>query len=149
MHAAQPAFPRSIRGYTLIETLVAGVVLMIGISAASRLTLTLLTQDEMNQRSSTALNYLETSARLYQMGLDEADIRLIVPGDPVVDSLTLTPVTGFAGVGNLEAMDVTVSFHPAAATQSWTGHIWTSGKKDAVRSSNVTAYRSRTSNTVN
>lgn len=138
------------RAYTLVEALVAGVVLMIGISAASRLTLTLLTQDEMNQRASTALNYQETAVRLFQMGLSEADIRLIVPADPVVESMTFANgALSYAAPDSLESAAITVTFRPSPATQSWTGHIWTSGNKDVVRTFTVTAYRNALTNTVN
>ena len=137
------------RGYTLVEALVAGVVLMIGISAASQLSLTLITQDEVNQRSATALNYLETVARLYQGGLDEADIRLIVPADPVVTTLTITPSTpAVTGLGTMEAATISVTFKPVPSTQTWTTRTWTAGHKDASRTSTIVAYRSSLSRTI-
>lgn len=123
---------------------------MIGISAASRLTLTLITQDEMNQRTASALNTLETAARLYQSGLTEAEIRRIVPADPVVDSLTIAPSTPtIAGLGTIQAATVSVTYHPAPADQTWTGHLWTGGNRTATRTSSVTVCRSGLSATVN
>jgi type II secretory pathway pseudopilin PulG len=139
-----------IRAYTLVEALVAGAVLMIGVSAASQLTLTLITQDEMNQRASTAYSYLETAARLYQMGFDEAEILAIVPDDPIVDSLTVTPATpSVTGLGTIQSATLSVIFHPSPATESWTANIWSSGNKNATRTSTLTAYRSPLSSTVN
>lgn len=136
--------------YTLVEAMVACIVLMIGISAASRLSLALLTQDEMNQRASTAFTYQESVARLYQMGFDEAEIRQLVPADPVIESLTITPSTpAVAGLGTIQAATITVSYRPSPATQSWTAHTFTSGDKNAVRTVSVTAYRSGLSATVN
>ncbi|MCB1085561.1 MAG: prepilin-type N-terminal cleavage/methylation domain-containing protein [Verrucomicrobiae bacterium] len=140
-------------GYTLIEALVAGVVLMIGVSAASKLTLTLITQDEMNQRAATAMNYQETAVRLFQLGLDEADIRLLLPADPVVDSMTITTsspsISLPGGSMTMESASIAVTYHPSPATQSWTANIWTSGDKNATRTTTITAFRSPLSNTVN
>ncbi len=144
-------------GYTLIEALVASVILMIGISGASSLTLTLITQDEMSQRTAVALNTQENAAELFRMGLSAADIAALLPDDPVTTTLTVT--TGVESVAHSPAVpglpnlsmpyaDITVTFNASPATESWTGRIWTGGVKDAARTLTLRAYRSGTSITV-
>ncbi|MCB1229603.1 MAG: hypothetical protein KDN19_05025 [Verrucomicrobiae bacterium] len=143
--------------YTLIEALVAGVVLMIGVSAASALTLALITQDEMNERTCVALNYQENAASLYRLGLSESQIEALLPPESVVSDLTMT--TGTESVAHTPAVpglpsasvgyaDVTITFNPSPATQSWTGGIWTGGGKSDSRTITQRAYRSDTSITI-
>ena len=148
---------RSQKGYTLIEALVAGVILMIGVSAASQLTLALITQDEMSQRTSTVLNYQENAAFLYRMGLSNAEIAKVLPADPAVDSLSVTrsqetvsnsPAVTEIPDMNMEYADITVQFYPSPATQTWTAGIWTGGAKGVSRSLTLRSYRSRNSLTV-
>ncbi len=144
-------------GYTLVEALVAGIVLMIGVSAASSLTLALITQDEMSQRTATALNYQENAAQLYRLGLSPTQVEALLPADPVVSDLTIA--TGTESVAHSPTVpglpnvtmpyaDVSVTFNPGSATQSWTGRTWTGGDKDASRTLTLRAFRSPTSRTV-
>lgn len=129
--------------YTLVEALVATVLLMMGISAASALTLTLLTQDEMNQRHDIALAETELIAQLYQLGLDEPAIRQVVPSSNVVEQFTLTPGSETVpGVGSLPSALISVRFNPSPATESWTGRIWTAGLKTDTRTLEFQVYRS-------
>jgi type II secretory pathway pseudopilin PulG len=132
------------RGYTLIEALVAGVILMIGISAASQLTLTLITQEEMNRRTTTALNYQENVAGMYRLGFDEAEIDALVPDDPVVQTMTLTPGVHDlgGGMGNMDFADITVAFNPVPADSAWSADLWTGGDPAALRTSTIQVYLS-------
>lgn len=145
------------RGYTLIEALVASVILMIGISGASSLTLALITQDEMSQRTAIALNTQESAAELFRLGLSAAEIGALLPDDPVTTSLSVA--TGVESVAHTPAVpglpnlslpyaDITVTFNASPSTESWTGRIWTSGDKNASRTLTLRAYRSGTSITV-
>lgn len=138
------------RGYTLVEALVAGVVLMIGVSAASSLTLALITQDEMNERTALAINFQECAARLYQEGLSPAQIQNLIPEVAVVSDLSFTTgtesVTHSPAVPGLPAVplqyaDVTVTFNPSPATESWSARKWTAGGNADSRTLTVRAYR--------
>ena len=134
---------KSSSGYTLVEALVASVLLMMGISAASALTLTLLTQDEMNQRHGVALAEAELIAQLYHLGLDELEIRQVVPSSTVVETFTLTPGSeSVPGVGTLPSASISVQFNPSPATESWAGQVWTAGRKTDSRTIEIQAYRS-------
>ena len=120
----------------------ASVLLMMGISAASALTLTLLTQDEMNQRHGVALAEAELIAQLYHLGLDEPAIRQVVPPSSVVETFTLTPGSeSVSGVGTLPSAAISVQFNPSPATESWTGQVWTAGLKTDSRSIEIQTYR--------
>lgn len=55
--------------YTLIEVLVAGGILAMGILAAASLALTMVAQEKANARIDRALNMQEQAGRLYQLGL--------------------------------------------------------------------------------
>jgi type II secretory pathway pseudopilin PulG len=56
------------RGYTLIEVLVAGGILVIGIAAAASLAMTMVAQEKSNARVAEAFNIQEQAGR-YQLGL--------------------------------------------------------------------------------
>lgn len=57
------------RAYTLIEVLVAGGILVMGIAAAASLALTMVAQEKANTRIERALNMQEQAGRLYQLGI--------------------------------------------------------------------------------
>jgi len=99
----------NIRGYTLVEALIAASLLIIAIAAAVTLTLTMTAQEEANQEFSRAINYHEQAARLFQLGLSPTTIAQILPEEPVVDSLTFNVSdTTITGVGVVEAGTCTV-----------------------------------------
>ena len=78
-------------GYTLIETLVASAIMMIAVGGAASLSLTMVTQEEIAERTVRAANYLENAATLYRLGFDTtAEIQAILPDEPVVTNLTVT-----------------------------------------------------------
>lgn len=71
--------PSSIRAYSLIEVLIAGTILVIGIAGAALLANSLLIQEESNGFSLRAFNTQEQAARLWQLGLSPATITNILP----------------------------------------------------------------------
>jgi type II secretory pathway pseudopilin PulG len=136
-------------GYTLIETLVAGAVLFIAVSAASSLSLSLVTQEEISERAARACNYLDNAARLYQLGLAPTQIQGLLPPDPIVTgltfqnrALTVTP----QAVASLEGQTITVTYLSTNSTSApATGALsWTGGPSGRTRSESVVAVRSPT-----
>jgi type II secretory pathway pseudopilin PulG len=133
------------RGYTLIETLVASAVMMVAVGAASSLSLSMVTQEEMSERTVRVMNHLENVATLYQLGLDSADIANIIPVEPCVTNLTYTSVTeSVTGLGNVDMMEIKVSYNPASATsENQTGTLsWTGGEHTKSRDHTIRVLRS-------
>lgn len=133
------------RGYSLIEALVASSVLMIGIAAAASLSLSLVTQEEINERSVQVFNYLDNAARLYQMGVAEADIPGLLPPEPLVSSLTFTPGSeSVAGLGTVPLTTIEITYKPTGATSTNGSSVldWTGGDKNVTRSESVVVLRS-------
>jgi len=136
-----------VRAYTLIEALVGSAVLMIGISAAASLSLSLVTQEEINERSVRALNYQDSAAMLIQLGVPSNQIAGLLPDEPVVNSIAFTSknlsVTDSGGVAALSliAQDITIIYSPNAAVASNLSSIdeWTGGKTNVTRNHTVTA----------
>lgn len=137
------SFPtRRRRGYTLIEALVASSILLIGIAAAGSMSLALITQEEINERSIIAVNYLDNAARLYQLGVDASEIQGILPTEPIVDSLGFSNRTVTAtGIGNIPATTLTLTYHPSPAKGTSAAGNWTGGDKDATRQIQVEVIR--------
>lgn len=107
------------RAYTLIEALVASSVLLIGIGAASSMSLAMLTQEEINERSVTAVNYLDNALMLYQSGVDAADIPSILPAEPLVSSLnTATRNVNVPGLGSVPTVTLTLTYKPVNASSA-------------------------------
>ena len=133
------------RAYTLIETLVASAVIMVAIGAASSLSLAMVTQEEMSERTVRATNYLENVATLYQLGMNTSEILALLPTEPTVTNLTFTPKTvSITGLGNVDMVDIAMTYLPsnskginATSTKSWTG-----GNNDITRSHLVEVMRS-------
>ena len=65
--------------YSLIEVLIAGAVLAIGIAAAALLTNSMLIQEEANTDLTRALNVQERVAKLYHLGLATNAITNVLP----------------------------------------------------------------------
>lgn len=131
--------------YTIVEALVASSVLLIGISAAASMSLTLLTQEEINERSVKAFNYLDNAARLYQLGVPADQIEGILPDEPLVDSLgESTSTAAVPGLGNVEVQTLTVTYHPSSASEKndTSKEEWTGGDKDTTRTASVSVIRS-------
>lgn len=136
---------RKFRAYTIVEALVASSILLIGISAAASMSLTLLTQEEINERSVKAFNYLDNAARLYQLGVPAGQIESILPDEPVITSLSNSnSVAAVPGLGNVNLLTLTVTYTPAGATagNDPDDPDWTGGNKDTTRSASVSVIRS-------
>ena len=65
--------------YSLIEVLIAGAILLVGIAAAAILSNALYTQEATDIRITQALNMQEQAARLWQLGLEKSTITNILP----------------------------------------------------------------------
>lgn len=128
--------------YTLIEALVASSILLIGIAAAGSMSLTLVTQEEINERSVAAVNYLDNAARLFQFGMDPGEIEAVLPEAPVVDSLTFsTRTVSVPGLGDLPATTLSLTYHPSPAKSASAVGTWTGGDQDATRTISVEVIR--------
>jgi len=116
-------------GYTLVEVLVSSAILMIGISAASSLSLTMVTMEEINHRVGRSLNVLENCARLYQLGIEPAGIygtaTALLPDETAVNTLSPVEVV----VGNLDSCVFTMTIDSVIDTGAWSDGRWTGGSK--------------------
>lgn len=136
-----------VNAFTLIEALVGSGVLMIGISAAASLSLSLITQEEINERSVRALNFQDSAAMLIQLGVPSNQIASLLPDEPVVNSITFTPknltVTDSGGSTalSLSAQDITIVYSPNAATVANSSSLdeWTGGETSVTRTHTITA----------
>ncbi|MDF1659278.1 MAG: hypothetical protein P1U58_16800 [Verrucomicrobiales bacterium] len=128
------------KAYTLIEALVGSSVLAVGIGAAASMSLALITQEEINERSVRAFNYLDNSTQLLRAGVAPGDITSILPEEPLVTSLTSSSrnVT-VPGIGSVNAITLTVTYDPSGATSanSATAEDWTGGDSTVTRSESV------------
>ena len=123
------------RAYSLVEVMIGSAILMIGISAACMLSLTMVSQEEGSVRASRALNVFENAMQLYQVGLSPAEVVALLPADPAVIGLTLTPNTSaVTGIGSPERIDAQMQFttmintEPSNGTSiAWTAGKWTGG----------------------
>ena len=116
-------------GYSLIEVLVAASILTMGVAAAAKLSLVMVTQEEISQRISVTLAHQETAMRLYQLGLDPAEVTALLPDEPQAGSLTFslsgaTTVSG-AGIAPVEFAETSLVIHTtptgAHVANGWNG----------------------------
>ncbi len=126
-------------GYTLIEALVASAILMVGIGAAASLSLSLVTQEEINERSSRAGNYLENTAALFYLGFDTADIEGILPEDRVVKRMIFSERTP-SGVAMTQAR-IVYAPNDAVTNNLDTRDEYTGGVKSARRRHTIRMIR--------
>jgi type II secretory pathway component PulJ len=131
------------RGYTLIEALVASSILMIGIAAASSMSLSFITQEEISERAAKAYNHLDNAVALYETGLSPAEIAELLPHADPVTSVTFANLTLAAtNLGNVPAAQVTVTWNSTGATSSSGTARWTGGTPGTTRSASVEIVRS-------
>lgn len=75
---------RNVKGYTIVEALVAISILMMGVAAAAALSMTMVTQEDINARAARAVNWHENAVRLYHLGVgtssDVSEIMSTMPG---------------------------------------------------------------------
>ena len=88
-------------GYTLLEVLVAAIILTIAISAAAALALATVSQEERNNQIARYLNFHEQAARLYQLGVEPSTITDILPPDPAIAGNQLTFSISSLAIPNL------------------------------------------------
>ncbi|MEM6916591.1 MAG: prepilin-type N-terminal cleavage/methylation domain-containing protein [Verrucomicrobiota bacterium] len=133
-------FRKSKRAYTLIEALVGSSVLAVGVGAAASMSLTLVTQEEINERSVRAFNYLDNASQLVRAGVDPAQIQNILPTEPIVTSLaTSSRNVTVSGLGTIPAITLTVTYDPSGATEGNISTIeqWTGGDDSTTRSESI------------
>jgi prepilin-type N-terminal cleavage/methylation domain-containing protein len=114
-------------GYSLIEVLVAAVIVAMGIAAAAVLAMTMVSQQETSAKVVRALNYQEQACRLFQLDVAPAEIIKILPTESSVTSLTF-------GV-----TDVTVTDVGRVKMATCTNVITTSGFGSSATRTNVMA----------
>jgi len=133
---------RARRGYTLIEALMASAILMIGVGAAASMSLTMVTQEEINERTVRSMNHLENAASLYRMGVDPADIVALLPADPVIRNLNINERTrNIPTLGAVPTVRMTVVFKPSGAARKWAAGKWVSGDKTFNRNHTIEVFR--------
>jgi type II secretory pathway pseudopilin PulG len=118
-------------GYSLVEVLVAGGILALGIGAACIMSLTMVTQEEMLHRMARNINLQENAARMYQIGLNASDItgaNGLLPGSSDLTLTFATKTTNLTGIGAVPAQTITATINstPAdsilpTAARGWTG----------------------------
>jgi type II secretory pathway pseudopilin PulG len=112
-------------GYTLVEVLAASGLIAAAIGAASALSMTMATQEEMARGQASAIRYGEAVARLWQLGVDPSAV-LLTQTQPLQGlntysamSWTITPGTptdlgddGGLTEGTVETATVSVTWRP-------------------------------------
>jgi Tfp pilus assembly protein PilV len=105
---------RKTSAYSLIEVMIAGGIVAIGIAAAALMANALLLQEESQGYSLRAFNTQEQAARLWQLGLNATTITNILPercsasNPPPAYSMCLqftTSTNTIAGVGTVEMLN--------------------------------------------
>lgn len=88
------------RGYTLIEVLTSTVVIGIGLAAAVSMSATTMIQEEMSWRVTVGMNYQENAVRLWQLGLDRAQVLSVLPTNPVLNDILVSGASGPINMSN-------------------------------------------------
>jgi len=123
------ATPRRRAGYTLIEVLAAAGLISAAIAAASSLTMSMATQEELSRGQSAAIRYGEAAARLWQLGMDPSSVLLAhiqgLHGSNGVAGMAFTITPGApadlgddGGIpeGTVETATVSVTWQPYGST---------------------------------
>ncbi len=112
-------------GYSLVEVVIAGALLAIGIAAAAMLAHVLVQNEEASLRVTRILNAQEQAGRLYHLGLSTTTITNILPewctnsSSPPAGSINLsftTTTTNIAGVIAMEQALCTVRYRMGGQT---------------------------------
>lgn len=130
-------------GYSLIEVVIAGAILMITIAAAVAMSLSVVTQRETNIRIAHALSYQEQAARLFQLGLATNTILAILPPDEAVTSLLFRnhTITTIGNIAGMERVECEMIFHPNPATVAASEGTWVAGDSSAIQTNTVVVIR--------
>ena len=119
MKASQTSIRRRFSAaYSLIEVLVAAALLAVGVSAAARLSLIMVTQEDINQRISVSVAHQEIAMRLYQLGLEPSEVTALLPDEPDVASLTFTTGTTVISGAPISAVEYAESTMVTHSTPS-------------------------------
>ena len=103
---------KSIRraGYTLVEVVIAGAVIAVGMAGAASLSSSMMAQEELSWRVSVARNYQENMVRLWQLGLSPSEALNLIPsasGNPKLSEVIgAAPTLTATGQSNVAAMGV-------------------------------------------
>lgn len=133
-------------GYSLAEVLVAASILMIGVSAAASLTLSMNTQEDIAWRVSRGLNMLENAALLYQMGVSKDDVIDFIPLDEaaILSVLNDQADESVTNLGVMRGVTFQVQISPVVDGGSWSAGTWTGGSDTIapLRTVQARAYKS-------
>lgn len=88
---ASPSLKKA-RGYSLIELLLASGLLAAGLAAMASMTISSVKMEEMNLSKARAISLAEASATLWQLGMNEDNIKYLLLGDPVIEGCEFTNV---------------------------------------------------------
>lgn len=126
------------RAYTLIEALVAGSMLAVGVGAVASLSLAFVTQEEIAERTAKAGNYLENAAALRRVGVPADEISGLLPPEASVQSLQFSEQPlDITGLGPVTATRVRITWKPSAATEPSGTARWTGGSEETLRSASL------------
>src|SRR5690606_5104948 len=121
-------------------------ILVVGVGAAAKLSLVMVTQEEINQRVSVCLAQQEMAMRLYQLGLNQVELDGLLPHDPNVASITYTTgATTLAGTPLTPAeyleSTMTIKSTPTGAKVAGQWNAGGDGAAAETRTNVVRAYR--------
>ena len=98
--------------YTLIEVLVAASLIGVAMTAAVSMSSTMMLQEELSWRVAVAMNYQENACRLWQLGLNPADVTAVMPGtaghpflNEILEGTASTVSSGIANQSGLGVME--------------------------------------------
>lgn len=122
----------------MIETLVASSILLIGISAAGSLSLSMVAQEEIAEQANRAAAYLDNATTLFRLGVAPTQIGSLLPPESAVASLDFTnDVRSVPDLGAVMYSTVTVDWKSSSATSTKGTNRWTGGDPGDKRSISV------------
>ncbi len=133
------------KAFTLIEALVASSVLLVGICAAASISLAMVTQEEMNERSILAANYLDNATAPVSIGIEPVRHCRVAPRrtDRRIPHHSRTHDLVVTDVGKIDSLTLTMVYQANTATVSNPAAQirWTGGEKLARRTESVEVIR--------
>lgn len=109
------------RGYTLVEAVIAGAILLVGIAAAALLANSVVLTQIGNERGARAINAQDQAARLYQLGLEPTTITNILPPNCTTNSPTHEELAMFFSTGS-------ITFGPTTAESATNIMVYRAGE---------------------
>jgi prepilin-type N-terminal cleavage/methylation domain-containing protein len=131
----------SVKGYSLVEVMVAAAIVAVGLTAAAVLASTLMQQQELNAATLRAANLHEQAAKLYRLDLRTGDIYRLLPEECVGGSTP--PANGYAlSFSRAVATNIPVNGTDVALEQTDCVMVFASpGANGALTTNNVTIVR--------